>query len=169
MNHNDGVSDLPETKLLQLFDVLYEVRSVTRAAGRLGQSQPTISIWLGRLRQQVGDPLFVRIPGGMTPTPRADALIGPCREILASLSRLTSTEPAFDPATAGRRFRICMTDASHITLLPTLLVELRRQAPRARLVATGIDKRTEQALQYVGHLKARPAVVETEVAARQPD
>ncbi|MBP8919297.1 MAG: LysR family transcriptional regulator [Micropruina sp.] len=146
MNHNDGMSDLPETKLLQLFDVLYELRSVTRAAGRLGQSQPTISIWLGRLRQQVGDPLFVRTPGGMTPTPRADALIGPCREILASLGRLTSTEPAFDPATAQRRFRICMTDASHITLLPPLLERVRALAPGVRLEAARIDGSTEQAL-----------------------
>lgn len=140
------MSDLPETKLLQLFDVLYELRSVTRAAGRLGQSQPTISIWLGRLRQQVGDPLFVRTPGGMTPTPRADALIGPCREILASLGRLTSTEPAFDPATAQRRFRICMTDASHITLLPPLLERVRALAPGVRLEAARIDGSTEQAL-----------------------
>lgn len=140
------MSELPETKLLQLFDVLYELRSVTRAAGRLGQSQPTISIWLGRLRQQVGDPLFVRTPGGMTPTPRADALIGPCREILASLGRLTSTEPAFDPATAQRRFRICMTDASHITLLPPLLERVRALAPGVRLEAARIDGSTEQAL-----------------------
>ncbi len=146
MNHNDQVSDLPETKLLQLFDVLYEVRSVTKAAGRLGQSQPTISIWLGRLRQHVGDPLFVRTPGGMTPTPRGDALIGPCREILSSLNRLTAAEPAFDPATAHRRFRICMTDASHITLLPPLLARVRALAPGVRLEAAGIDDATEQAL-----------------------
>lgn len=139
-------TELPDTKLLQLFDVLYEVRSVTRAAGRLGQSQPTISIWLGRLRRQVGDPLFVRTPGGMTPTPRADALIGPCREILASLNRLTSTEPAFDPAAAQRRFRICMTDASHITLLPPLLERVRALAPGVRLEAARIDGGTEQAL-----------------------
>lgn len=137
---------MPETKLLQLFDVLYQVRSVTKAAGRLGQSQPTISIWLGRLRHQVGDPLFVRTPAGMTPTPRADALIGPCREILASLGRLTAAEPAFDPATATRRFRICMTDASHITLLPPLLARVRELAPGVRLEAAGIDSATEQAL-----------------------
>ncbi len=140
------MGDLPETKLLQLFDILYEVRSVTRAAGRLGQSQPTISIWLGRLRQQVGDPLFVRTPGGMTPTPRADALIGPCREILVSLHRLTAAEPAFDPATAGRRLRIGMTDASHITLLPPLLERVRELAPGVPLEAAGIDSGTEQAL-----------------------
>lgn len=147
VNHNVKVADdLPETKLLQLFDVLYEVRSVTRAAGRLGQSQPTISIWLGRLRRQVGDPLFVRTLGGMTPTPRADALIGPCREVLASLTRLTIAEPAFEPGTARRRFRICMTDASHITLLPPLLARVRALAPGVRLEAARIDDGTEQAL-----------------------
>ncbi|MFT4297411.1 MAG: LysR family transcriptional regulator [Micropruina sp.] len=139
-------TDLPETKLLQLFDVLYDLRSVTRAAERLGQSQPTVSIWLGRLRRQLDDPLFVRGAGGMAPTPRAEALIGPCREILASLSRLAAAEPAFHPATSGRRFRICMTDASHITLLPPLLARVRALAPGVRLEAAGIDGATEQAL-----------------------
>ncbi|MFP3617536.1 LysR family transcriptional regulator, partial [Paraburkholderia sp. SIMBA_050] len=43
-------TDLPDLKLLQLFDLLYDARSVTRVAEQLGQSQPTVSIWLGRLR-----------------------------------------------------------------------------------------------------------------------
>ena len=66
---------LPEPKLLMLFEVLYRTGSVTRAAEQLGQSQPTISLWLGKLRQQLRDPLFVRTPGGMKPTPQAEALI----------------------------------------------------------------------------------------------
>lgn len=148
MTDNDRVNPgLPDVKLLTLFDVLYRTRSVTRAAEQLGLSQPTASIWLGRLRDQLGDPLFVRTPAGMSPTPRADTLIVPGREILESLRRFAHWDTSFEPETTERQFRICMTDASHITLLPTLLVELRRQAPRARLVATGIDKRTEQALQ----------------------
>ncbi len=54
--------DLLDLKLLQLFDLLYATRSVTRVAEQLGQSQPTVSIWLGRLRASAGDPLFVRTP-----------------------------------------------------------------------------------------------------------
>lgn len=135
-----------EVKLLQLFDILYDLRSVTRAAERLGQSQPTVSIWLGQLRRQLSDPLFVRTSTGMTPTPRADALIGPCREILESLRLLTEAEPTFAPETAVRRFRICMTDASHVTLLPPLLARVRELAPGVRLVAARIDNGTEQAL-----------------------
>lgn len=137
---------LPDLKLLHMFDALYGTRSVTRASEQLGLSQPTVSILLGRLREQLGDPLFVRTPAGMAPTPRADALIGPCREILESLRRFAAQEAAFDPARAQRRFRICMTDASHITLLPQLLAHLRAQAPGVRLEAARIDGDTERAL-----------------------
>ena len=140
-------TDLPDLKLLQLFDLLYDARSVTRVAEQLGQSQPTVSIWLGRLREYLQDPLFIRTPAGMAPTPQADALIGPCREILESLRRFVAWEIAFDPATAQRRFRICMTDASHITLLPRLLAHVRAQAPGIRLEAASIDGNTERALE----------------------
>ena len=68
-----------DVKLLRLLDQLHTTRSVTRAAEALGLSQPTISIWLGQLRKQLNDPLFVRTAQGMLPTPRADALMGTVR------------------------------------------------------------------------------------------
>lgn len=132
---------------LQLFDLLYSTHSVTRTAELLEQSQPTVSIWLGKLRRQLRDPLFVRTPTGMQPTPRADALIGHAREILESLRRLSQWEPDFVPATAQRRFRICMTDASHITLLPQLLAHVRAVAPQVRFEALRIDGNTALALE----------------------
>jgi DNA-binding transcriptional LysR family regulator len=151
-------AELPDLKLLQLFDLIYETRSVTRAAEQLGQSQPNVSIALGRLREFLHDPLFIRTPAGMAPTPQADALIGPCREILESLRRFAAWEIAFDPATAQRRFRICMTDASHVTLLPRILAHIRGRAPGVRLEAARIDGNTEKALESgeadlaIGHL-----------------
>ena len=138
---------LLDLKLLQLFDVLYTTRSVTRAADQLDQSQPTVSIWLGKLRRQLHDPLFVRTPAGMQPTPQADILIGQAREILESLRRLSDWEPTFTPATAQRRFRICMTDASHVTLLPQLLAHVRAVAPLVRLEVARIDGNTAHALE----------------------
>jgi DNA-binding transcriptional LysR family regulator len=137
---------LLEPKLLRLLDVLYATRSVTRSAELLGLSQPTLSIWLQRLRAQLKDTLFVRTQEGMTPTPRADALIGPAREVLEGLRRLAAVQPAFDAATAQRRFRICMTDASHVTLLPALLTRVRQAAPQVRLEAAHMDERVAQAL-----------------------
>lgn len=130
---------LLDIKLLRLLDQLYLTRSVTRAAEALGQSQPTISIWLARLRQQLGDPLFVRTGEGMLPTPRVDALMPAVREVLSGLERLSESGTAFDPATAQRSFAICMTDASHITLLPRLLAHVRAVAPCLALQASRID------------------------------
>ena len=138
---------LLDPKLLQMFDLLYSTQSVTRTAEQLGQGQPTVSIWLGRLRRQLRDPLFVRTPAGMQPTPQADVLIGTAREILDSMRRLSAWEPAFVPATAQRRFRLCMTDASHITLLPQLLAHVRATAPSVRLEVARIDAQTATALQ----------------------
>jgi DNA-binding transcriptional LysR family regulator len=83
----------------------------------------------------------------MQPTPRADALIGTVREVLEGLRRLSESQAQFDPAKAQRRFSICMTDASHITLLPNLLAHVRALAPEVVLTASRIDKHLAQALQ----------------------
>lgn len=127
-----------EPRWLQFFDVLYRCASVTRAAEQLGVSQPTVSIWLARLREAFGDPLFVRTPGGMQPTPRADALIDTVRAVLDGLRRLAQIDKPFDASTAARAFRIFMTDASHVTLLPRLLTHVRAVAPQVKLEAVGI-------------------------------
>ena len=96
--------DLPETnlldpRLLRLFDALFTTGSVTKAADKLGQSQPTVSIWLARLRRELDDPLFIRSAEGMLPTPRAEALIGTARQALEMLRRLAELRTDFDPAT----------------------------------------------------------------------
>jgi DNA-binding transcriptional LysR family regulator len=141
--------DVPliDIKLLRLFDLLYSTGSVTRTAGSLGQSQPTVSIGLGRLRRELGDPLFVRTPRGMQPTPRTEALIGTVREVLDGLRRLSEAEARFEPASARREFRIYMTDASHITLLPRLFSHVRALAPQVRLEAAAIGEAMPTALQ----------------------
>jgi DNA-binding transcriptional LysR family regulator len=138
---------LLDVRLLRLFDALYATRSVTRAARQLGQAQPTVSIWLGRLRQELGDPLFVRTSSGLEPTPRADALIGTARSAIEILQRLASRPKPYDPSTDERCFRICMTDASHVTLLPRLLGHMRTASPHARVEALQIDPETGARLQ----------------------
>lgn len=136
-----------ELKLLKLFDLLYTTRSVSRCADLLGQSQPTVSIWLGRLRDILHDPLFVRTHVGMQPTPRADELIGTCRDVLALVRQLSTAEAAFEPSTARRTFRICMTDASHATLLPELFKRIANTAPHVNLEAIRIDSYSAGKLQ----------------------
>jgi len=135
------------SNLLVLFDEIYRTRSVTRAAERLNVSQPTVSVWLAKLRRHLRDPLFVRISTGMEPTPRAEAMVGPVRETLSLLRQISTGDIAFDPAVEKRNFRICMTDASHVTLLPPLLAHLRSVAPAVRLEVLSIGPETGSQLQ----------------------
>ena len=83
----------------------------------------------------------------MEPTPRADELIETARSAINALQRLREHEQEFDPARESRRFRICMTDASHVTLLPHLLLYLRNTAPNVRIEALQIDANTGPFLQ----------------------
>lgn len=149
-NYNKGVQkniEFIDIKSLRLFDSLYNTRSVTRTAEALDLSQPTISIGLGRLRKHLNDSLFVRTATGMLPTPRSDALIATVREVLKGLQLLSAAAEEFSPTTVQRRFRICMTDASHITLLPQLLSHVRAVAPGIVLEASRINEDLSKNLQ----------------------
>jgi DNA-binding transcriptional LysR family regulator len=138
---------LRDARMLVLFDEIYRSRNMSQAAERLGLSQPTVSIWLGKLRRQLHDPLFVRTSSGVRPTPRADALIGPVREAIALLRNIVGGEGVFDPSRAERTFRVAMTDASHVTLLPRLLARLRAEAPSVRLDIVPLSAGTPRALE----------------------
>ena len=136
-----------DPRLLLLFDAVYRQRSVSRAAERLGQGQSNASISLAKLRRIFDDALFVRTSAGMQPTPRAEALIGPTRAVLEQLRRLPDPVPAFDAATARRDFRIAMTDASHIALLPRLLASFGSAGPQLGLEVLNLTDRTARELE----------------------
>lgn len=114
---------------LRALDALLSERSATRAAARLGLTQSALSHSLRQLRDVLGDPLFVRGPGGLVPTPRAEALAGPLRRALSELARALDAQERWDPARASRRFTLVMGDAFALTLLPTLLALARAEAP----------------------------------------
>jgi DNA-binding transcriptional LysR family regulator len=129
-----------DLNLLRVFDALVELRSVTRAADRLGLTQSAVSHALGRLRRTVGDPLFVRWPGGLQPTARALEIAPGIRQGLAQLRGALSPLP-FDPATAARRFRISAGSYFCALLVPDLAARARARAPGLSftIVAPGPD------------------------------
>jgi len=127
-----------DLNLLRTLDVLLEEQQVSRAALRLGVSQPAVSHALGRLRRHLGDPLLVRRGQEMVLTPRASELAGPLRQILASIRQLTG--PArFDPARAQGRLRIATTDYGLAIVMPQVLAGLARQAPGLSIVYSPIS------------------------------
>jgi DNA-binding transcriptional LysR family regulator len=119
-----------DLNLLVTFEVLMTEGSVTRAAARLGRTQSAVSHSLARLREQLGDPLLVKIGSGMAPSPFAKSLIEEVRPILRSIQRVVAPPGPFDPATSKRVFRLAIADFAP-TLLPRVISEAQRLAPDA--------------------------------------
>ncbi|TNF08712.1 MAG: LysR family transcriptional regulator [Gammaproteobacteria bacterium] len=115
-------------KALQLFLVVQEEGSVSRAAERLGTSQSAVSHTLDKLRAITGDPLFVRAGRGIVPTSRALALVGQVQASLDSLRALTTSDE-FDPATAHQHFTVAANDFQRDFILPDFLKMVRDEAP----------------------------------------
>ncbi|WP_374354756.1 LysR family transcriptional regulator [Chitinimonas sp.] len=122
-----------DMNLLRVFDALVQEGNLTRAAQRLHMSQPAVSNALARLRQQLGEPLFVRTARGLTPTAAALALHRPVRAALQLLQDALAPPPAFDPAGAAQRFSIAMNDYAQYALLPSLVARMRGLAPGVTL------------------------------------
>ncbi len=117
-----------DLNLLVSLHALLSERHVSRAAARLGISQPAMSRALSRLRDMFEDPLLVRGKSGMEPTSRAlelypqiEALIRDVREIVRPVH--------FDPAEATGQICIAAPDIVAYMLLPALLRRLAVEAP----------------------------------------
>ena len=128
-----------DLNLLRVFDAVLHEHGVTRAAARLGLTQPAVSNALARLRSLLGDALFVRTPSGMDPTPFARELAEPVRQALALLESALAHGPGFDPPTSSRAFRFYMSDLGQIEFLPPLVERVQRVAPGVRLEAVALE------------------------------
>lgn len=117
-----------DLNLLRVFEALIELRSVTRAADRLGLTQSAVSHALSRLRDALGDPLFVRTREGLRPTPRALEVAPGIRDGLSRLRDALTNSP-FEPSTATRSFAISAGSYFSVTLLPEMIRLARAEAP----------------------------------------
>lgn len=122
-----------DLNLLRIFDAVMEERSVLRAGQRIGLSQSAISHALARLRDLLGDELFVRTSSGMQPTARALAMAPFVREVMVRVE-LAVGPARFDPATSRRRFTLAANDFLTAVIVPHLLRILRAEAPQVDLV-----------------------------------
>jgi Transcriptional regulator len=158
-----------DLNLLVVFEALMEERGVTRAANRVGLSQPAMSNALARLRRTFDDPLFVRTPEGMSPTPAAQSLIGPVRSALAQLRDIFEEKPAFAPSASERLFHLLTNDYVELTLLPLLVEAIREQAGRRLPSRSAFAERLRAAVrQLAGRIvRSRHRLLPRRVDARR--
>ncbi|MDN3028304.1 LysR family transcriptional regulator [Streptomyces sp. S.PB5] len=122
-----------DLNLLVSLDALLQERSVTRAAQRLGLSQPTLSTALARLRRHFGDELLTRVGNAYELTPLAERLCENTTEALNWTDRVFQTRADFDPATAEHEFTLVLTDCQLPTFGRTLADLVSEAAPGVRL------------------------------------
>ncbi len=118
-----------DLNLLVALDALLAERNVTRAASRVGLSQPGMSNTLARLRKLFGDPLLVREGLALVPTPRAEALRQPIQEALSLIQQALDDRPGFDPARDHVTFTVSCSDYSVLMLIGPLVRRLAATAP----------------------------------------
>ncbi len=118
-----------DLNLLVIFEAIYATSNISRAAERLGMSQPAVSNALARLRALVDDALFVRAPRGVEPTVRAREMIRPVREALGIIGEQLSGGSSLDLATYKRVFRVIIVDVLEPIIMPPIVRTIMSQAP----------------------------------------
>ena len=119
--------------LLVFLDALLSERNVSKAAQRVGISQPAMSNALGRLRKQLNDPLLVRTSKGMEPTERALDLMEPLHVAIKGLLEAVSPRVPFIPAQSRRSYTIACTDYLEQLVLPAVLQRINDEAPEVMI------------------------------------
>ena len=97
-----------DLNLLTVFEAIYELGNVSKAADQLALSQPATSHALSRLRQACGDELFVRGHKALSPTPTAKTMYPVIKQALEALRTSLAEATGFDPATSRRHVRLCI-------------------------------------------------------------
>lgn len=138
MDHNGF-----DLNLITAFQALMAERNVTRAARRVGLTQPAMSAALARLRRATGDELFIRSPRGLAPTPRALDLTHAFRQVLETIDAALDIAPGFDPGAATARVTLALSEHPAHRLLPGLGRRLATAAPGIDLRVLGFQGRDE--------------------------
>jgi len=129
-----------DLNLLRAFDVIYIERNLTRASKILCISQPAVSNALQRLRESLGDPLFIRERRGMMPTPFADSLAPAVHSALQLIRSGLGAREEFSPKISKRMFRVSMNDPAEALFLPLLIDLLVEKAPDVHVQSTFVGR-----------------------------
>lgn len=133
-----------DLNLLLVFEAVLASKSTTRAAAHLGLTQSAVSNALNRLRTALGDPLFVRTPEGMMPTPRALEISLPLKDAIERIRSTLAQQQDFDAAHSDRSFRVYMSDVGQMVMLPKVIQSLQQLAPGVSIETVHIGSLRER-------------------------
>lgn len=109
-----------------------ETGSLSAAARRLGQSQPTLGRHVAALEEDLGGGIFARHPRGLSLTERGRALYELARSVADGVDAFARRAEADEEAMAGT-VRISASDVVAHHVLPHVLRPIRRALPQVAL------------------------------------
>ena len=118
-----------DLNLLVVFLALWDTRSVTRASEKLALTQPAVSHALRRLRDALGDELFLHSKRGLLPTARAEQLAEPVRSAIEDIRTSLARGEPFEAHTSRREFNIAASELVEMSIAPALFGAVRAEAP----------------------------------------
>ena len=124
-----------DLNLFRVLDAIYSHGGVSAAARVLHLTQPAVTHALRRLRDHLGDPLFVRQGNRLLPTEKARAMMPAVQAHLKGLLGSTHAQPPFDAAHWQMEFVIGFRDILESIALPTLMRDIEHAAPGVRVVS----------------------------------
>ena len=122
-----------DLNLLRVLDAVLTERSVTRAAQRLGITQPAVSAALARLRRHFSDELLSRSGNRYELTPLAQQLKADTATALASAKRVFDVGVRGDSQVPEREFTLMLSDYAAVVLGEQISRAFAAQAPKASL------------------------------------
>jgi DNA-binding transcriptional LysR family regulator len=110
--------------LLLVFDALMQEMHLSKAANKIGLSQPGMSYSLKQLRLLFNDPLFIRNNNQMIPSPKACAIYPLIQKALNHVCSAIDHERTFDPIDSSVDFKLGISDYISFVLLPDIFQSL---------------------------------------------
>lgn len=140
---------------LNLFRILLAVAdtgSTIEAGVQLNLSQSAVSHALRRLRDMLGDPVFVKNGRHLVMTAHTRSILPRVRSALDDLSSATLRSTPFDPARSAMTFQCGLRDALEHLIMPTLMQRARQQHWQVRFRSQRVSGEDIEALILTGAL-----------------
>ncbi|MCP4177956.1 MAG: LysR family transcriptional regulator [bacterium] len=133
--------------LLVILNDLLATKNITKSAKNLHLTQPAVSTNLNHLREIFKDELLAKCGRNMVLTPKAEKIISPLKDILASTTNLLKIDEKFDPYKGKHYFNIAATDYAEHTIVPKIMQKMKKfdihltlhTIPYQKIIDTSLD------------------------------
>lgn len=136
-----------DLNLLKVFVTVYQAKSLRLAAEQLFVSTPAVSQSIKKLKQSLGEELFVLANKQFLPTPFSEQLYQRIAPLMEGINLAIEQGKQFDPSLLQESFHLEVNPHVLPWLTPELYLQLAQQSPQSTLVSQTLSQNSLQKLQ----------------------